>query len=81
MPESFQGGCACGAIRYESISKPVVSFNCHCRACQRYTGSAFISGVLVPANAFGLTRGEPTYYIVQGDSGGDISRGFCAVCG
>lgn len=57
MTDSFQGGCACGAIRYECASKPIASFNCHCRACQRFTGSAYISGVLVPSAAFELTQG------------------------
>lgn len=81
MSDVFHGGCACGAIRYACASKPVASFNCHCRSCQRYTGSAFISAILVPAAAFSLTRGQPTYYTVQADSGSEISRGFCAVCG
>jgi hypothetical protein len=81
MPDSFEGGCACGAIRYECASKPVTSFNCHCRDCQRFTGSAYISGVLVPLSAFRMIRGEPTFYTSRGDSGGEISRGFCAVCG
>jgi hypothetical protein len=81
MSDPFEGGCACGAIRYVCAAQPVASFNCHCRACQRFTGSAFISGILVPAEAFKLTRGAPAYYTRQGDSGGDINRGFCAVCG
>jgi hypothetical protein len=81
MPDTIQGGCACGAVRYECASQPVVSFNCHCRACQRFTGSAYISGILVPSTAYRLTRGEPTYYTARADSGGDTSRGFCGVCG
>jgi hypothetical protein len=81
MADSFQGGCACGAIRYECTARPVISFNCHCKDCQRFTGSAYISGVIVPTTAFRLLRGEPTYYTVRADSGGDTSRGFCAVCG
>jgi hypothetical protein len=40
-----------------------------------------MSGILVPAAGFRFTRGEPTYYTSRGDSGGDISRGFCAACG
>jgi hypothetical protein len=40
-----------------------------------------MSGIAVPAHAFSLTRGEPAYYTSKADSGGDISRGFCAACG
>ena len=81
MSEPFQGGCACGAIRYECRAQPVASFNCHCRACQQFTGSAFISGMLMPGTAFALLSGEPTYYTSQSDQGESISRGFCATCG
>lgn len=81
MPDSFEGGCACGAIRYECASRPVTSFNCHCRECQRFTGSAYVSGALIPISAFRLTRGEPTFYTSRADSGGEVSRGFCSVCG
>src|ERR1044072_5549814 len=78
MSDTFHGGCACGAIQYECTAEPVFSFNCHCRACQRFTGSAFISGIAVPAAAFKLTRGEAKYYITRGDSGGEVRRGLCA---
>ncbi len=81
MPDSFQGGCARGAIQYRCTAKPVVSFNCHCRACQQVTGSAYSSGIAVPTGAFQRIRGEPNYYTRQGDSGGDMSRGFCTICG
>ena len=40
-----------------------------------------MSGIVVPAPAFRLTRGEPAYYTSKADSGGEISRGFCASCG
>ena len=81
MADQIEGGCACGAIRYLCTGTPIASFNCHCRSCQRFSGSAFMSGVVVPADTFRLTRGEPTYYVRAGGSGGEISRGFCAKCG
>jgi hypothetical protein len=81
MPDSFQGGCACGAVRYECSARPIVSFNCHCRDCQRFTGSAYSSEVLLSTAAFTLVRGEPRYYTVAADSGAETSRGFCGICG
>jgi hypothetical protein len=81
MPNSFQGGCACGAVRYECAAPPMASFNCHCRDCQRFTGSAFSSEILMSSAAFTLTRGEPKYYTVAADNGAETSRGFCAACG
>ncbi|ETN43114.1 uncharacterized protein HMPREF1541_02272 [Cyphellophora europaea CBS 101466] len=38
---TYEGGCACGAVRYKVIDRPVRTHACHCRWCQRETGSAF----------------------------------------
>ena len=81
MDDVHTGGCACGRIRYEMRRPPRACFNCHCRACQRYTGSAFIAVALVPIQGFVLTQGEPVFYVSKGDNGHEISRGFCGHCG
>jgi hypothetical protein len=54
--------------------------NCHCRDCQRATGGAYASVLLVPRNAVKIT-GEVKYYDVKGGSGNILSRGFCPTCG
>ena len=81
MPTLFSGGCACGAIRYECSAEPVFSANCHCRDCQRASGSAFASALLVPKTAFSLVQGIPKYHRVTADNGNTIERGFCPACG
>ncbi len=43
MEFSLNGGCACGSIRYECKSKPILEYKCHCRACQRASGSGFLA--------------------------------------
>ena len=37
------GGCLCGRVRYALTGEPALSGLCHCRNCQRYTGSAALS--------------------------------------
>ena len=81
MPSSFIGGCACGAIRYECNAEPTAMFNCHCRDCQRATGTAFSAVVYVPAKAFKITKGAPRYYSTSSGAVGHNKRGFCADCG
>ena len=81
MPKDFSGGCACGAIRYKCSAEPIASINCHCRDCQRSSGTAFSSVVVVPASAVKLLNGEPKYHAVQAESGNLVRRGFCAECG
>jgi hypothetical protein len=81
MSALFSGACACGAIRYECSAAPLISFNCHCRDCQKTSGSAFLPLIVVPADALKITKGQPKYYAVKADSGRTISRGFCQDCG
>ena len=81
MPTSFSGGCACGAIRYECSGEPLGALNCHCRDCQRMSGSAFNTALVVPSASFRLTHGEPKSYAKQGDSGNTLRRAFCDTCG
>lgn len=80
MTTKFTGGCLCGSVRYECSAKPIATGNCHCRDCQRATGSAYASALLVPQSAVTIT-GEVKYYNVIGDSGGLVGRGFCPNCG
>jgi len=78
---STTGGCLCGNVRYECSAEPTLMGNCHCRDCQRATGSAFFPFVVIPAAAFSLTQGEPKYHIAKSDSGNTVTRGFCSECG
>jgi hypothetical protein len=75
----FTGGCMCGDVRYECAAAPIAMGNCHCRDCQRATGSAFAAAVLVPTSS--VNTGEVKYYEVTGDSGGIVRRGLCSNCG
>ena len=81
MKIPFTGGCVCGAIRYECSAEPIMMFNCHCRDCQQVTGGGFIAGLLVPASAFRLTKGQLRYHFTPSAAGGKHKRGFCAECG
>jgi len=56
-------------------------FNCHCRDCQRATGTAFSAVVYVPAKGFKITKGSPRSFSTSSESGGHNKRGFCADCG
>jgi len=54
--------------------------NCHCRDCQRATGSAYAPSVIVPAAAL-TVEGDPTWFEGTADSGNMIKRAFCPTCG
>ena len=77
----FTGGCACGAIRYESSAAPLLMMQCHCRDCKHFSGSAYAAYVWVPTPALTFSKSEPKYYGVPGISGNTLYRGFCPKCG
>lgn len=61
MADTFTraGGCRCGRVRFRVTLPPLLSMACHCGGCQRMTASAFSLSVLVPADGFAVTAGEP----------------------
>ena len=79
MPE-LKGGCLCGAVRYTTTAEPVMSAVCHCRDCQRFTGSAFGALVGVPKEALSI-HGTMKTFTSLGGSGKPILRHFCPECG
>ena len=81
MTLPITGGCACGAIRYECSAHPLMMLHCHCRDCQRSSGGPFASFVVVPKNAFSLTKGSLRFHASPSEMGGETHRGFCAGCG
>ena len=77
----FSGGCACGAIRYQSSVEPVLILHCHCRDCQRSSGGPFSSFVIVPKDALTLLQGSLQFHDRPSEAGGQTHRGFCPTCG
>jgi len=80
MVGTFEGGCACGAVRYRLVSEPMFVHCCHCRDCQRQTGSAFVLNALIETDRISVLSGNPEAVAVPTDSGHphDIHR--CPDC-
>jgi hypothetical protein len=74
------GGCLCGKVRYSASGDPAFVGICHCRDCQKFTGSAFAVVIGVPKPAFSL-QGKVSTYSKTGDTGKSIERQFCPECG
>ncbi len=80
MTSPLTGGCACRAIQYVCTATPVFSWKCHCRDCQRASGSMLCPVMYVPKAALTLT-GQAKFYEVKAESGNAVRRGFCSECG
>jgi len=75
----LQGGCLCGAIRYE-ITAPFLSAGyCHCTHCQRRTGTGSSANGRVPQSGFELLAGGEQLRAFKPPTG--VPKLFCAVCG
>jgi hypothetical protein len=77
-----EGGCVCGAVRYRVKNAPFRTGVCHCKFCQRRTGSAFGVGVYFRKDDFQLIQGELKAYEHRSDESGRWLRmEFCPNCG
>lgn len=76
-PSNITGGCLCGAVQFEISKADVGTMYCHCRMCQKFTGSPVMAGTTFPIAAVKYTVGLPKYY----QSSNIAKRGFCSDCG
>lgn len=72
----MSGGCACGKVRFSARVENDDAYLCHCRMCQRATGSISIAFKNLPQTAISWTS-EPDWY----DSSAIARRPYCAKCG
>ncbi|MES0879378.1 GFA family protein [Roseibium sp. SCP14] len=80
MTEKISGGCACGAVRYEATGEIEFSFNCHCRKCQRSTGTGHSSAFALPVSMLEI-QGDIREFQAGSDAGVETFSGFCPNCG
>ncbi|MDH3621758.1 MAG: GFA family protein [Gammaproteobacteria bacterium] len=77
---SYEGGCACGHVRYRVESPPMIVHCCHCSWCQRQNGSAFAVNALVEADRVKLLRGDVVDVTVPSPSGKNQRISRCPEC-
>lgn len=76
MADQMSGGCACGRVRFTAMIHDDDAYLCHCRMCQKATGSISIAFKSVK-QADVEWAGEPDWY----DSSPIAERPYCASCG
>lgn len=75
--KKHEGGCMCGAIRYQVAGPQNYAGICHCDDCRRATGGAYVPWFGVAPDKFTVTRGV----IAEHESSPGTRRGFCSKCG
>jgi hypothetical protein len=77
---ALDGGCTCRAVRYRMTSKPLFVHCCHCRWCQRETGTSFALNALIEADRVVLLAGAPEVVDTPSNSGKGQKISRCPRC-
>jgi hypothetical protein len=77
----LEGGCSCGALRYRLTASPLIVHACHCRDCQRLTGSAFVINMWIERQFVETGSAAPQSCTLAGGSGQAHEVFFCGTCG
>jgi hypothetical protein len=76
-----EGGCSCRTVRYAlSDIAPMIVHCCHCRWCQRETGSAFVLNALFEAEHVTPLASEPELILTPSESGRGQRIARCPTC-
>ena len=75
--EILNGGCCCGAIRYQVAGPVYHRTSCHCPTCRRVSGAASVAWFSVERAAYRITAGTPAVF----HSSAPVTRTFCGNCG
>lgn len=72
-----EGGCLCGAVRYQARGKAVAATLCHCRSCRRASGGTNVAWAIFEKSLFEWLGAMPAAY----SSSPGINWLHCPTCG
>ena len=76
----MEGRCACGEVRFRLSGRPFAVHCCHCRSCQRETGSAFVINGLIETGEVEVLSGAPETVDTPSESGRGQQIVRCPKC-
>ena len=80
LSDALEGGCTCRAVRYRLLSRPLFVHCCHCRWCQRETGTAFALNALIETDRIERLQGEVDLVDTPSQSGQGQRIARCPTC-
>lgn len=75
------GGCLCGSLRYSLGAMPKAVYRCHCKDCQRLSGTNHSVSMLIAAGDLTLTDGQSAGFDKVADSRRVVRLHSCPQCG
>ena len=73
------GGCLCGGVRHEVVEVPLKATYCHCKRCQRRTGTAASAQARIAPGSMRIVQGEELVKEWRPEHG--FAKCFCSECG
>jgi hypothetical protein len=77
---SLTGGCDCRHLRYRLESRPLFVHCCHCRWCQRETGTSFALNAMIEADRVTQLSAAPDLIDTPSASGKGQKIARCPKC-
>jgi len=71
------GGCRCGSVRFRMETAPIITHCCHCRQCQKVSGSAFRVNAMIETHHLTILEGAPRLF----QRAASHEEMQCAACG
>ncbi len=82
MSSVTEGGCACGACRFELHGDPMFVQACHCTDCRRSSGAPFLVNIWIESENVVVVAGDPASVLLGGgESGKPCEVWYCSDCG
>ena len=81
MSTIHEGGCLCGSVRYRVTGDPTWVGVCHCKQCQRWTGTAFFMAAYFLDTHVEVTGALKQYHYNSDESARWNRIEFCETCG
>lgn len=76
----LEGGCDCRRIRYRMLAPPLIVHACHCRWCQRESGTAFALNAMIESDRVESLGEEPVLIDTPSASGKGQRIARCPHC-
>ena len=77
MSNTHEGRCSCGKLRYRINNDPLIVHACHCRQCQRVTGTAFVMNAVIEKEELEIFSGAVSHCRFPGTG---HTAFFCPEC-
>ncbi len=79
--ENISGSCLCGEVTYQFAGPIKVFQYCHCSRCQKFTGSAHASNIIIDPAQFQWLSGEEAVGRFELPEAKYFATSFCKICG